>query len=94
MAGWLVSRIVGHSSSLDMNLSLDIATDIYPVNVAQNLTLQIASSLGRAVADGDAGEGDRDAWRMIGGGGLADEFDYVMHGKVCTLSCSSLRYHC
>ena len=77
-----VSRIVGHSSSLDMNLSLDVAVDIYPVTVAQNLTVQIASSLGRTAGDGEGGDNDRDAWRLEGGGGLADEFDYVMYGKV------------
>lgn len=77
-----VSRIVGHSSSLDMNISLDVAVDIYPVSVAQNLTLQIASSLGKSTGDGEGGDNDRDAWRLEGGGGLADEFDYVMYGKV------------
>jgi DNA-directed RNA polymerase I, II, and III subunit RPABC3 len=65
-----------------MKLSLDIAVDIYPVSVAQNLTLQIASSLGRSAGDGEGGDNDRDAWRLEGGGGLADEFDYVMYGKV------------
>lgn len=80
----LVSRIIGHSSSLDMNLSLDIAVDIYPVNIAQNLTLQIASTLGMGTGDAEgAADGDRDAWRMPGSAGLADEFDYVMYGKVC-----------
>lgn len=76
-----MSRIIGHSSSLDMNLSLDVAVDIYPVSVAQNLTLQIASSLGKGT-DGEGGENDKDAWRLEGGGGLADDFDYVMYGKV------------
>ncbi|UZJ51875.1 hypothetical protein CBS101457_001195 [Exobasidium rhododendri] len=77
-----VSRIIGHSSSLDMKLSLDVAVDIYPISVAQNLTLQIASSLGRSTGEGEGGENDRDAWRLEGGGGLADEFDYVMYGKI------------
>lgn len=90
-----VSRIVGHSSSLDMNLSLDVAVDIYPVTVAQNLTVQIASSLGRTAGDGEGGDNDRDAWRLEGGGGLADEFDYVMYGKVslaaaCVIDCQAL----
>lgn len=60
-----------------MDLSLDVATDIYPIQPGQNLTVQIVSSLGGPNADAD-----KDAWRMDGGGGLADEFDYVMHGKV------------
>ena len=33
-----VSRVIAHSSTLDMTLSLDIATDIYPVHVGQQLT--------------------------------------------------------
>ncbi|PWN89905.1 RNA polymerase, partial [Acaromyces ingoldii] len=72
-----VSRIVARSSSLEMDLSLDVATDIYPIQPGQNLTVQIVSSLGGPNADAD-----KDAWRMDGGGGLADEFDYVMHGKI------------
>lgn len=65
-----------------MSLSLDVAVDIYPINVAQNLTLQIASSLGKGTGDAEGGDGDRNAWRMAGSAGLADEFDYVMYGKV------------
>jgi DNA-directed RNA polymerase I, II, and III subunit RPABC3 len=66
-----------------MSLSLDVAVDIYPINVAQNLTLQLASTLGKGTGDAEGGgDGDRNAWRMTGGAGLADEFDYVMYGKV------------
>lgn len=72
-----VSRIVARSSSLEMDLLLDVAVDIYPIHAGQNLTVQIVSSLGGPNADAD-----KEAWRMDGGGGLADEFDYVMHGKV------------
>jgi DNA-directed RNA polymerase I, II, and III subunit RPABC3 len=82
---FLVSRIIGHSTALDMNISLDVAVDIYPISVAQNLTLQLASSLGRNTGEGEGGDNDRDAWRLEGGGGLADEFDYVMYGKVSLL---------
>lgn len=60
-------------------MSLDVATDIYPITTNQNLTVQIASSLGQqAGANGD----DSDAWRIDRTGGLADEFDYVMFGKI------------
>ncbi|MCO5613852.1 hypothetical protein L7F22_068130 [Adiantum nelumboides] len=72
-----VSRIVAHSSSLSMDMSLDIATDIYPVSASQNLTVVIASTLGR----GEATE-DSEAWRIDKPSGLADEYDYVMYGKV------------
>ncbi|PWN35263.1 RNA polymerase [Meira miltonrushii] len=72
-----VSRIVAHSSSLSMDMSIDIATDIYPVSANQNLTVVIASTLGR----GDSTE-DSEAWRIDKASGLADEYDYVMYGKV------------
>jgi len=58
-------------------MSLDIATDIYPVSASQNLTVVIASTLGR----GEATE-DSEAWRIDKPSGLADEYDYVMYGKV------------
>lgn len=72
-----VSRIVAHSSSLSMDMSLDIATDSYPISANQNLTVVIASTLGR----GDSTE-DSEAWRIDKPSGLADEYDYVMYGKV------------
>lgn len=81
-----------------MNLLLDVATDIYPISANQVLTLQIASSLerggvtkpnGAAAGDGENGAGagaqdtaGREAWRHDQSGTLADEFDYVMYGKV------------
>ncbi|EPQ26734.1 uncharacterized protein PFL1_05713 [Pseudozyma flocculosa PF-1] len=91
-----VSRIIATSPSLDMNLSIDIATDIWPVSEGQQLTFQLASTLRKDSAiksTGQEGEGnqdasavaaERDAWRldMPGNGGIADDFDYVMYGKI------------
>ncbi|PWN53150.1 RNA polymerase [Violaceomyces palustris] len=95
-----VSRIIGTSASLDMKLSLDIATDIWPVSEGQQLTFQLASTLkkdsaaggrlngvngsGEAAEDPAASAAEKDAWRLDqpGSGGIADDFDYVMYGKI------------
>lgn len=66
---------------------LDVATDIYPVSVNQNLTLQVVSSLERTSAQGNGDVNGTDtagkeAWRNGSSGTLADDFDYVMYGKV------------
>ena len=65
-----------------MTLSLDIATDIYPVHVGQQLAFLLVSSLRRDKAESDA-TADRDAWRLDqDDNSLAKGFDYVMYGKV------------
>lgn len=65
-----------------MTLSIDIATDIYPIHEGQQLTFQLVSSLRREKADGETVQSDRDAWRGDGGDDLSADFDYVMYGKV------------
>ncbi|WFD34901.1 DNA-directed RNA polymerases I, II, and III subunit RPABC3 [Malassezia cuniculi] len=77
-----VSRIIAHSPTLDMTLSVDIATDIYPVTVGQQLTFQLVSSLHRQKAGDEAS--DRESWRLDqpGAQGIAEEYDYVMYGKI------------
>ncbi|WFD48316.1 DNA-directed RNA polymerases I, II, and III subunit RPABC3 [Malassezia furfur] len=77
-----VSRIIASSSMLDMTLSIDIATDIYPIHVGQQLTFQLVSSLRREKGDGEEVQADRDAWRGDGGDDLSADFDYVMYGKI------------
>ncbi|SNX82007.1 related to RPB8 - DNA-directed RNA polymerase I, II, III 16 KD subunit [Melanopsichium pennsylvanicum] len=88
-----VSRIIASSPSLEMTLSIDIATDVWPISEGQQLTFQLASTLKKDTktegADGDtqdaaAQAAERDAWRLDqpGNGGIADDFDYVMYGKI------------
>lgn len=80
-----VSRIIASSPTLGMTLAIDIMTEVFPVHVGQQLTFLLASSLQRqGAADGNATV-DRDAWRLDqpGAQGLADEYEYVMYGKVC-----------
>ncbi|TKY88782.1 hypothetical protein EX895_002413 [Sporisorium graminicola] len=91
-----VSRIIASSPSLEMSLSIDIATDVWPVTEGQQLTFQLASTLKKETAatkvegadgetqDAAAQAAERDAWRLDqpGNGGIADDFDYVMYGKI------------
>jgi DNA-directed RNA polymerases I, II, and III subunit RPABC3 len=58
---------------------LDVNTDIWPVSVGDELTITLASSLN---LDGskDDGKGWRDANK--GEATLADDYDYVCHGKI------------
>ncbi len=79
-----------------MKLSIDIATDIYPMQNKPSFTLQLASTLHRDLdgaggaaggAGGTAGaRRDHEAWRIDvpGNEGISADFDYVMHGKVST----------
>ena len=68
---------------LDMTLSIDIATDIYPIHVGQQLTFQLVSSLRREKGDGEEVQADRDAWRLDQDDtSLASGYDYVMYGKI------------
>ncbi|WFD00184.1 GTPase-activating protein [Malassezia yamatoensis] len=74
---------------LGMTLSIDIATDIYPIHQGQQLTFQLVSSLRPEKGDGDEVQADRDAWRTESGDDLSADYDYVMYGKVC-LACDTL----
>ena len=77
-----VSRVIATSPTLDMTLSIDIATDIYPVHVGQQLAFLLVSSLRRDKAESDSAA-DRDAWRLDQDDtSLASGYDYVMYGKV------------
>ena len=83
-----VSRVVATSPTLDMKLALDVMTEVYPVHPGQQLSFLLASSLKRqnAANGGGASEdaADRDAWRLDqpGAQGIAEEYDYVMYGKI------------
>ncbi|KAK4704802.1 DNA-directed RNA polymerases I, II, and III subunit RPABC3, partial [Phenoliferia sp. Uapishka_3] len=71
-----VSRINGRSSNHEMDLTLDINTDLLPIEEGSNFSFALASSL---LPDGEKeGEG---GWRAGIEGGLADDWEYVMYGK-------------
>lgn len=77
-----------------MDLTLDYNVELFPLQIDQSFALALATSLSRGggstgttgvdgVAE-DADDKDRDVWRSDGKGrgGLQDDYDYVMYGKV------------
>ncbi|RSH81233.1 DNA-directed RNA polymerases I, II, and III subunit RPABC3 [Apiotrichum porosum] len=83
-----VSRIVAASRDLGMELTLDIHAELYPLAEGDVFALALARSLkpdeDAAEADEDAGETrkiKRELWRADDQG-LANDYDYVCHGKV------------
>lgn len=75
-----VSRIKAFSESgQEVLLTLDVNTELYPLNVDDRMTVALALSLNL-----DGSKDDGKGWREVGRGEqtLADEFDYVCHGKI------------
>ena len=75
-----VSRIKAFSEGeQEVLLHLDVNTELYPLNVDDRMTVALALSLNL-----DGSKDDGKGWREIGRGEqtLADEFDYVCHGKI------------
>mmetsp|Transcript_11299 Transcript_11299/g.15641 ORF Transcript_11299/g.15641 Transcript_11299/m.15641 type:complete len:144 (+) Transcript_11299:98-529(+) len=71
-----VSRISGISENYEMELILDVNTDIYPLDLGQKFSLALASTLN---LDGTPDDGVYDP---IAKPSLADNYQYVMYGKV------------
>lgn len=83
-----VSRLYAHSKNYDMDLTLDYNIELYPLKNGQSFALALSSSLAKG-PQGDAGGGDeeekdREVWRPDGKGrgGLEEDYEYVMYGKV------------
>ncbi|KEF52935.1 DNA-directed RNA polymerase I, II, and III subunit RPABC3 [Exophiala aquamarina CBS 119918] len=75
-----VSRIKAFSEGdSEVLLTLDVNTELYPLNVEDRMTVALALSLNL-----DGSKDDGKGWREVGRGEqtLADEFDYVCHGKI------------
>jgi len=75
-----VSRFTAtDDQNADTACMLDVNTELYPIEVDDRLTLAIALSLNL-----DGSKDDSKGWRNVGRGEatLADEYDYVMHGKI------------
>ncbi|BGP12893.1 hypothetical protein JCM10213_005154 [Rhodosporidiobolus nylandii] len=73
-----VSRVAAKSNNHDMRLTLDINTDLIELPTDSTFALALASTLNP--------EGSKDSgangWRADIEGGLADDWEYVMYGKV------------
>lgn len=76
-----------------MQLTLDIASEVYPINEGENIALAIVRNLVPEEMDAEDDQDGLDAdapkkvkremWRS-GDQGLAADYDYVMYGKVST----------
>lgn len=69
-----VARITAKAQTFLADIEVDINTDIYPVQVKDTLRIALASS----------GSSQMENWDGSGAsiGNLADEYEYVMYGKV------------
>ncbi|KAI9471461.1 DNA-directed RNA polymerases I, II, and III subunit RPABC3 [Coemansia sp. RSA 989] len=82
-----VSRIDGRSQTHDMSLILDINSELYPLDAGDKFKLTLASSLSLGDSKEAAaafGKGESN-WRAYVNGderSLADDYDYVMYGRV------------
>lgn len=74
-----VSRLKGNTDSGDTEFTLDVNTELYPCSVGERISIVIASTLSL-----DGTKDDSKGWRGVSRGEqtLADDFDYVCHGKV------------
>ncbi|KAI8926414.1 RNA polymerase [Entophlyctis helioformis] len=76
-----VSRIIATSENVDMEVTLDVNTEIYPLRAAEKFTLALATSLALDGAPVDASK--KEPWRDYSNQKtLADDYEYVMYGKV------------
>lgn len=76
-----VCRIIGQSStSQDVKITLDINSELFPVNDNDSLTITLASSLGNdssMITSNGSWRPPKPSERS-----LADDYDYVMYGTV------------
>eukprot|EP00842_Homolaphlyctis_polyrhiza_P002852 jgi/Hompol1/3568/HPOL_001621-RA len=82
-----VSRIVANSKNIDMEVTLDVNTEIYPMAINEKFTLALASTLSLDGTPIDTSK--KQPWRDPNSvpadkrtETLDASFDYVMYGKV------------
>ncbi|GBG27476.1 DNA-directed RNA polymerases I, II, and III subunit rpabc3 [Hondaea fermentalgiana] len=71
-----VSRIVARGATFEMDLVVDIQSELFPMAMNERFTLALASTL-----DMD-GKPDDGTYNQSGAPTLLDKFDYGMHGRV------------
>lgn len=74
-----VARLSAHTENGDTSITLDINTELFPCSIGDRLQILLASTLSL-----DGSKDDGKGWRDIGRGeaSVADEYDYVCHGKI------------
>lgn len=76
-----VSRIKAVSDVLDIAVLLDVNFDLYPLSVGDKISFVLATKLSQSEGSKDAYK--RDKWAPhLDEKTLADDYDYVMYGKV------------
>ncbi|KAL0919126.1 hypothetical protein M5K25_011202 [Dendrobium thyrsiflorum] len=75
-----VSRIEARSEQFDMYMQLDVNNELYPLLVGEKFSMVLASTLNL--------DGTPDSGYFMQGQkkSLADNFEYVMHGKLYKIS--------
>jgi DNA-directed RNA polymerase I, II, and III subunit RPABC3 len=79
-----VSRLSCTSTDNLTTFTLDVNTELYPCVVGETLSMALASTLSLDGKDENAPGAGTWGWRDVGMGEqtLANEYDYVCHGKV------------
>ncbi|KAK3059506.1 hypothetical protein LTS18_010708 [Coniosporium uncinatum] len=75
-----VTRIFASSSDNSTQMSLDVNSELYPINTGENINMVLATTLNL-----DGRRDDERGWRdpaLSQDQTLADMYDYVCHGKV------------
>ena len=74
-----VARLSANTENGDTFLTLDVNSEVYPCSIGERLHILLASTLAL-----DGSKDDGKGWREVGRGeqSLADEYDYVCHGKI------------
>lgn len=78
----LVSRIVGTTETLGMNLVLDINCELFPLSKGQKVNFILTKNI---KVDGSATTSAAASYSPIDGPSLADKFEYVTYGQVYKL---------
>ncbi|KAF9670701.1 hypothetical protein SADUNF_Sadunf13G0096000 [Salix dunnii] len=71
-----VSRIEARSERLELFMQLDVNTEVYPIKQEERYAVKLTTTL-----DPD-GTPDTGYYNPIKPGSIADNFDYIMHGKL------------
>lgn len=74
-----VTRLSANTENRETVLTVDVNSELFPCNAGDRLQLLLSSTLSL-----DGSKDDGKGWRDIGRGeaSLADDYDYVCHGKV------------
>ncbi|KAJ3062764.1 hypothetical protein HDU98_001386, partial [Podochytrium sp. JEL0797] len=78
-----VSRLNATSEAADTEIMIDINTEIYPMKISDKFTMTLAGSLNLDASAAAAAPAKKESWRDTSNQkSLADEYEYVMFGKV------------